>query len=633
MLEAGRDLLVGLGLLEVRSTRPPQAPTARAGVAPPPRALVGGLGSSISIREPTEELEEIDLDDPETNEEPNDAAPQPAPLLTRAPVAAPRPLSPPAFPTPSPAQSSLFPTNTAASRPLSSPAAPDWSGDDLVVEDIEVTELEVSRRGQNLPAALGGPLLPGLIPRPPRSSEPIARGLVPDDGGDEDDDDDEDLRPTVVESWREFDEERATLSEFSADEEEEAAMVAWEEPAPRVRTYEPAPSPAASAPRAVPPRPIPQPIEEIEAQLEDIEPEPYLDEIEELRQQRRPPDLSALTAMPVILERIWEPSPVRAPLVDEPSKGFVPEGFEGIDSADVHDADDEAATIDEDLFSMDDAPPAQDPDRAGLIPPIVLREPHPVPAPLARPAPVPSSSSFLDFAPPRSFSSLAEAAPSVAAEDPVTLLAELRAELALDDRTVPPRETELEPEDQTSEEAPLPPRYLNSLGLTDREVVTILRKEHYPELEALDADALYELARVESEIMDHAADLGGVFGALVRSADSEDPQWLAAIWWSGVIGEKRVREALERLSTEPSDSTMRWLAWLVRPYLPEVIAARGSAEDRMGLIPALTRLERSLARRRALVRTGPPEMDRELGRYPVNPRGLHLRVGFRWLDP
>ncbi|MCB9744503.1 MAG: hypothetical protein H6741_19690 [Alphaproteobacteria bacterium] len=346
--------------------------------------------------------------------------------------------------------------------------------------------------------------------------------------------------------------------------------------------------------------------------LIDVEALVEVDDEEPPRRNRRPPtDLTHLTAMPVLEERTWEPG--RPPTshaelgeVDLESEeapigvGALEPEIEPMDEILAMEREDEAATIDEDLFPQ---PEVTAPTSAPRPP-----QTKPMPKLLGSPGRVMSASDFLfDFAVPQSGRAQALKAPEPPPEVPE--IEEAAIELT-------------EPGER---------RFPNSLGLSDKEVMEHLRTEQFPDLAHLDSELLARLCRLEADILERATELGESVCRLVTEIAPRSGLWQGAVWWSGVVGDSEVRVALGEASNGGGDPSRAHLAWCAWPYLHELLSASGAAEDEMELGLRLARLERSIAQRRTVIRMGPPELRPELDRFPTEPRGLNALPGFEWL--
>lgn len=523
-------------------------------------------------------------------------------------------------------------------------------------EDNELTELEVGRAARNpaFTAALGGGFHEDLDPRQRQRVAPAP--LMPTAAYD---DEDEDNRPTVIDQVVDFQDEPATdvdvfgtsraagistshrrnLAEEHDDDRATFADYIDDAPAARVITNDYAEDEDAGAfdsgeldvgiyARALggtmaPPAPTPAGVELDDDDLDDDD-----DDDDD--------DLIVPSAVTTFRPRL-QPSPT------------------------TRDADEDPVTYDEELFSHQDlartrtaakAPPARK--QAQAWSPEQAK-----PRPAARPAGAPSMShSSAPTLVPDGLDDLddleleteelpEDAAPMAA---PTSLPAP-RAEQPPSPSVTPPVAGPLAPLEESDEhtdfavedfswtEDPDPPaapapvveRYRNSLNIPDAEVVRVLRAQHFPSAGAAPDDLLHQLARVESELLDASASLGHRFGRLLDRVSRQNELWQSAVWWSGVFGDRRVRESLAALRSQGDEPSARAVAWAARPYLTELIEAASGARDDARVVEAHGAVEALLGQRRALARGAPPELRADLKRLPTEPRGLDGMPGFRWL--
>ncbi|MBK9366734.1 MAG: hypothetical protein IPN01_10485 [Deltaproteobacteria bacterium] len=525
-------------------------------------------------------------------------------------------------------------------------------------EDNELTELEVSRGGRNpaFTAALGGGFHEDLDPRQRQRVAPSP--LMPTAAYD---DEDEDNRPTVIDQVVDFHDEPATdVDVFGtsraagisaghrrnlADEHDEdrATFADYidDAPAARVITNDYTEDEDAGAfdsgeldvgiyARALgatmaPPAPTPAPATPASVELDDDDLDDDDDDDDD--------ELIAPSAVTTFRPRL-QPSPT------------------------TRDADEDPVTYDEELFSHQDlartrtaakAPPARK--QAQAWSPELAK-----PRPAARPAGAPSMSHTSaptlvpdglddlddleleteevpeDAAPmvaPTSLPELPPAAepPPVAADAPLAPLEESdeHTDFAVEDFSW------TEDPDPPSAPAQAVERYRNSLNIPDAEVVRVLRAQHFPSAGAAPDDLLHQLAQVESGLLDASASLGHRFTRLLDRVSRQNELWQSAVWWSGVYGDRRAREALAALREQGDEPSARAVAWAVRPYLAELIEAAGGARDDARVVEAHGAVEVLLGQRRALAKTAPAELRADLKRLPTEPRGLDEMPGFRWL--
>ena len=541
-------------------------------------------------------------------------------------------------------------------------------------EDNELTELEVSRSGRNpaFTAALGGGFHEDLDPRQRQRVAPSP--LMPTAAYD---DEDEDNRPTVIDQVVDFHDEPATdVDVFGtsraagisaghrrnlADEHDEdrATFADYidDAPAARVITNDYTEDEDAGAfdsgeldvgiyARALggtmaPPAPAPAAPTSVELDDDDLDDDDDDDDDE----------LIAPSAVTTFRPRL-QPSPT------------------------TRDADEDPVTYDEELFSHQDlartrtaakAPPARKQAQAWspeLAKPRAPARPPGSPSMSHSSAPtlVPDGLDDLDDleleteevpedAPPMVAPTPLVAGPPVAELPPVadpTRLPDLppvaaRPPVAADPPLAPLEEsdehTDFAVEDFSWTEDPDPPsapaqaveRYRNSLNIPDVEVVRVLRAQHFPSAGAAPDDLLHQLAQVESGLLDASASLGHRFTRLLDRVSRQNELWQSAVWWSGVYGDRRAREALASLREQGDEPSARAVAWAVRPYLAELIEAAGGARDDARVVEAHSAVEALLGQRRALAKTAPAELRADLKRLPTEPRGLDEMPGFRWL--
>ncbi|MCK6524436.1 hypothetical protein L6R49_23775 [Myxococcota bacterium] len=617
---------------------PPVAPGPAVEPSTPPAAPADAGVGAVSPQAATMavEVEDDDDDEPPAAQAGGDELEleledeEERPPLTPPVVAAPSaPSSPRWSPQPGPR-----PTATAPGR--QSPAER---------EDNELTELEVGRAKRNpaFAAALGGGLQDDLDPR--GRHRPPSSLMMPTAAYD---DEDEDNRPTVIDQVVDFQDEPATdVDVFGTsraagistahrpvlpdDHDEDRATFADyidDAPAARVITNDYAEDEDAGAfdsgeldvgiyARALGAAAAPPAPQQANVELDDED----LDEDDEDDDD----DLIAPSAVTTFRPRL-EPSPM------------------------TRDADEDPVTYDEELFSHQDlartrtaakAPPPRKQAQAWSPEQAKAR-------PAARPAGAPSMShSSAPTLVPDMLDDLddleleteeipEDAAPLVAptplpeSTAPSTPLAPLEESDEHTDFAVEDFSWTEDP-DPPAAPAPMVERYRNSLNIPDSEVMRVLRGQHFPSASAAPDDLLHQLARVESELLDASASLGHRFSRLIDRVSRQNELWQSAVWWSGVHGDRRVRESLTALRDQGDEPSARALAWAARPYLSELIEAAGGARDDARIVEAHGAVEALLGQRRALARTAPPELRADLKRLPTEPRGLDGMPGFRWL--
>jgi len=175
------------------------------------------------------------------------------------------------------------------------------------------------------------------------------------------------------------------------------------------------------------------------------------------------------------------------------------------------------------------------------------------------------------------------------------------------------------------------PRFRNSLGFSDQEVVTLFRVEHYPHLPGVDDVTLYRLSRVEEDVLVRSMYVGHAFRDAWRRVVPADELWEAAFWFTGVHRDPQALESLQRLETDWTDEAARQLGWAVWRYCEELRGAVKGLEDPAALVGAFEALDGALKARERLIARSDPALKVELDHRPVELRGVFRFKGFRWL--
>jgi hypothetical protein len=170
----------------------------------------------------------------------------------------------------------------------------------------------------------------------------------------------------------------------------------------------------------------------------------------------------------------------------------------------------------------------------------------------------------------------------------------------------------------------------NSLGFDEKELSTILRCDHYPQLSDQPVHLLVELSRFEQRLMDLGEELGRGAYTLLKKVIPSDEDWEAAVWTTGAHWDHAVRQALVGMDEAENALSTRALGWAFWPFTDELLSAAVGLQDPCGISEVIAKIELVLDERWARVEGGVEHLEAEGDHLPILPRGLFAFEGFRW---
>jgi|GEM_PF-3298208 len=170
----------------------------------------------------------------------------------------------------------------------------------------------------------------------------------------------------------------------------------------------------------------------------------------------------------------------------------------------------------------------------------------------------------------------------------------------------------------------------NTLNFDEKQLASILRFDHYPQLSASPVRLLVELSRFEQELMELGQELGVLCYRLLREIVPNDEDWEAAVWTTGAHWDHAVRQAMAGYEQEQKPMAARALGWAFWPFTDELLMAAVGLKDPLKLSDTIGKIEQVLDARWARVEGGVEALEAEGDHLPIVERGIFAFEGFRW---